>query len=449
MRAPFPLLTRLFADDAMIAVFGEERAIASWLQVEVALAQAQAQVGVLSKQAAAAVEAAAQLENIDRDRLWEEARNVGYPILPLVRMIAAALPRDADSRVHYGATTQDIMDSGLALQLRDATARLVQLTQTFGDAIALLVEKHRGTVLAARTHGQQAVPTTFGAKMAVLLAEVSRHRARLISVAPRISRISLFGAGGTSAALGEHAAEIRAAMAARLGLEVTNVPWHVARDSVAEFGHVCVGLSATCARFAREVIDLARTEIGEVGEPDGHHRGASSTMPQKANPIASEAVVGMSVTASALSAALGRAMEAGHERSAGEWQVEWEVIPQLAILAAGCARRAGEIAEGLRVFDGAMRRNLGGEGYVMAEAYMMHLAADLGRERAHDLVYAAVREARERGEPLELVVSRRSEHDGGAPIAPIAPEEYLGDCDLVCDGALAEWRAAAVAANPT
>jgi 3-carboxy-cis,cis-muconate cycloisomerase len=439
MAVAFLMLSRLFGDEEMADVFGEERTISGWLEAERALALAQAEVGVIPVEVGDAIAAAATLANVDRDRLWHETRNVGYPILPLVRMIAAVLPPEAEGRVHYGATTQDIMDTGLALQLRDAVDRLGELLTAFGDAVAILVDRHRHTVQAARTHGQQAVPTTFGAKLAVLLMELGRHRARLHELAPRVTRVSLYGAGGTSAALGEQAPAIRAAMAARLGLRSVDVAWHVARDSQAEFGYVCAGLAATCARFAREIVDLARTEIGEVAEPDGHHRGASSTMPQKANPIGSEVVIAMSATASALTAALGRAMEAGHERAAGEWQIEWEVLPELALLAGGCVRRAGEIAAGLRVFPDAMRRNLAGDGYVMAEAYMMRLADMLGRERAHDLVYAAVREAREREEPLEVVLERRAAASERHALIPIPPESYVGAPDVACDVALREW----------
>jgi 3-carboxy-cis,cis-muconate cycloisomerase len=441
MASAFLMLSRLYGDPVMAELFGEERTVAGWLAAEGALAQAQAEVGVLSADVGDAIARAARLENVDRAALWPQARNVGYPILSLVRMIDGALGPEAEGRVHYGATTQDIMDTGLALQLRDAVERLDVLVRAFGAAVATLVDRHRHTVLAARTHAQQAVPTTFGAKLSVLLAELARHRRRLAELAPRISVVSLFGAGGTSAALGAQAPAVRRAMAARLGLATSDVPWHVARDSVAEFGYVCAGLSATCARFAREVVDLARTEIGEVAEADGHHRGASSTMPQKANPIGSEAVIGMSATASALSAALGRIMEAGHERAAGEWQIEWEVLPQLAVLAGGCLGEAAVIAGGLRVFPEAMRRNIEGDGYVMAEAQMMRLAGTLGRERAHDLVYDAVREARGSGEPLEDVLLRNATEAERAAIEPILPEDYVGMPDIACEAALSDWAA--------
>lgn len=438
MAAVFSLLATLYVDDMTAQVFSERRTVESWLAAEVALARAQAGAGVISTDDAARIAAAAVMANVDLPRLWRESRNVGYPILPLVRMLAEALPGGAGGRVHYGATTQDIMDSGLALQLSEALTRLAALVGRFGDALAAHVDVHRRTVMAARTHAQQAVPTTFGAKLAVLLDELGRHAQRLREVRPRVCRVSLFGAGGTSAALGPHATEIRTAMAAELGLASSGVPWHVARDGIAELGGLCALLSATSCRFAREVIDLSRTEVGEVSEPQGHHRGASSTMPQKANPILSEAVVGMAATAGALASSLYRAMEAGHERAAGEWQIEWQVVPQLAVLAASSLAVAAEIAEGLVVETAAMRRNLTADGgLLMAEAHMMRLAPELGRERAHDLVYAAAKRARGNGTSLEEALGG-ARSDGGESLRP---DDYLGAAEAICDEALQTWRA--------
>ncbi|MER7504483.1 lyase family protein [Nonomuraea pusilla] len=441
----FKLLPELFGDGVMAEIFSAERTVLAWLRTEAALAAAQAEAGVISRADAEAIAAACVPETIDVERLWIEAVNVGYPILPLVRMIAAALPEGPNGRVHYGATTQDIMDTGLALQMGEALDHLAVLTGAFGDAVARLVEEHAGTVVAARTHAQQAVPTTFGAKLAVLLAEVTRQRGRLAEAARQVRVVSLFGAGGTSAAMGERSRRVRGGVAARLGLRTTDVPWHVARDGVAQYGVTCASLSATAARFAREVVDLSRTEVAEVREAGGHHRGASSTMPQKANPIGCEAIIGMSGTAGALSSGLFRAMEAGHERAAGEWQVEWYVVPLLAELAAGALATAAEVASGLRVFPGAMRANLDAEGgLIMAEAYMMRLAPALGRERAHDLVYRAAQEARARGGALadalrEVAAPADLAHLGELPIPP---ESYIGDAREVCAAALAGWRAA-------
>ncbi|XVQ87819.1 class-II fumarase/aspartase family protein [Microbispora siamensis] len=439
----FKLLPELFGDAEMATIFSAERTVLAWLRVEAALAQAQADAGVITAADAEAITGACVLDNVDVERLWREAVNVGYPILPLVRMIAAALPEGPNGRVHYGATTQDIMDSGVALQMGEALDRLAALLGAFGDTLARMVEEHAGTVIAARTHAQQAVPTTFGAKLAVLLAELTRQRERVRAAGRRVRVVSLFGAGGTSAAMGEQAAQVRKGMAVRLGLAAADVPWHVARDGIAEFGVTCASVAATAARFAREVVDLSRTEVGEVREAGGHHRGASSTMPQKANPIGCEAVIGMSATAGALSSALFRAMEAGHERAAGEWQIEWYAVPLLAELAAGALATAAEVAEGLRVFPDAMRANLDAEGgLIMAEAYMMRLAPALGRERAHDLVYQAAHEARARRGALADTLREVAGPDDLATLGalPLPPESYVGDAEAVCVAALAGWR---------
>jgi 3-carboxy-cis,cis-muconate cycloisomerase len=435
---PFSLLTRLHGDSEMQAIFSEDRCVADWIAVEAALARAQAAVGDIAPAEAAAVQAAAATAAVDREALWEQARSVGYPILGLVRTLAAAVPRETPERVHYGATTQDIMDTALAMALRDALGRLDALAAALGDALARLVDEHRGTVMAGRTHAQQAVPTTLGAKLAVFLAQLTRHRERIAQCAPRVAVVSLHGAGGTSAALGPRAADVRAGMAAELGLAAAEVPWHVARDGVVELGQVCAQLAATCTRLAREVIDLSRTEIGELTERDGDHRGASSTMPQKRNPIGSEAVVGLGVTAAALAAALPRAAEAGHERAAGEWLVEWHVVPQVACLTAAALRSCAEIAEGLEAHPAAMAANLEADGgLVMAEAYMMALAPALGRQRAHDLVYDAAQRVRAGGVNLRDAVAAAG---GDLPDLP-APAGYVGSAAAVCDVALAAWRA--------
>jgi 3-carboxy-cis,cis-muconate cycloisomerase len=438
---PFSILERLNADPAMQEIFGEDRCIADWLAVESALATAQEALGILTEEEAGAVRAAVAQAPIDRAALWAEAGNVGYPILGLVQAIVAGIPEGVPERVHYGATTQDIMDTALALALRDALRRLDELALALGDALARLVDAHRETVMAGRTHAQQAVPTTLGAKLAVFLGQITRHRVRIAESVPRIAVVSLHGAGGTSAAYGPRADELRDRVALELGLASATVPWHVARDGVVEFGQVCTQLAATAARLAREVIDLSRTEIGELSESGGHHRGASSTMPQKRNPIGSEAVVGLSVTAAALAGALPRAAEAGHERSAGEWQIEWHVVPQVACLTAAALLRAAEVVDGLVVHPDAMAANLRADGgLIMAEAYMMALAPALGRQRAHDVLYAAARSVREDGLDLHAAVVSACAAQEALPDLP-TPGAYIGLCTAVCDAALGAWRA--------
>jgi 3-carboxy-cis,cis-muconate cycloisomerase len=340
------------------------------------------------------------------------------------------------------------MDTALALQLVASCNRLVELTLGFGDALADLTHAHAGTVMAARTHAQQAVPTTFGAKTAVFLGEVTRELDELLRVRDAVGVVSLFGAGGTNAAMGPEAARVRQALAARLGLTDSEVPWHVARDRVARFGQTCSLLAATCVRFAREVIDLSRTEIAEVREQTGHHRGASSTMPQKSNPIASESVVGFGIAASANAGLLLRAMESGHERSAGEWQIEWLAAPQVAEYTAAAVRLSMDTAATLQVFPDVMRHNMERDGgLLMSEALMMRLAPAMGRERAHDLVYAAALHARSSGEDLVRVCARDLPEDLRAAIGPLSLDagDYVGEAGEIAAAALARWAAAQAA----
>jgi 3-carboxy-cis,cis-muconate cycloisomerase len=437
--AIFSLLHRAFGDPLMEAVFSESAAVESWLRTEAALARAQAHIGELSAERAEAIAAACTLENVDLPALWADTANVGYPILPLVRQITERLPASERGSLHYGATTQDIMDTGLSLQMDTAIDRLVELTVALGDALAAQVEAHAGTVMAARTHGQQAVPTTFGAKLATFLRQCDRLRADLVAVRAGCCLVSLHGAAGTSAGLGQRADEVRAEMARQLGLAVPDGPWHVTRDGLAALGAVCARAAAMCARLAREVIDLSRTEIREMSESEGHHRGASSTMPQKANPIDSEVIVGMAVSAAAMSGSLYRAMEAGHERSAGEWQIEWHALPQVAVLSAGCLLVAERVVREAVVYPERMATNLALEqGRTLSEAYMFQLAPELGREGAHDLVYLAATNSKARGiglrEALEEVAA------GLDGTAEIEPADYTGQAPQEAQRAVDDWR---------
>jgi 3-carboxy-cis,cis-muconate cycloisomerase len=439
----FELLTCLFGDEDSSAIFSEPSTVQAWLDVEVALAATQADLGLISRASADAIAAAAQVSAIDLPELWSQARNVGYPVLPLIRQLEGTLPATYRGDLHLGATTQDIMDTGLALQLKSAAARQAVLIQEFGDCLAALAEQHATTVMAARTHAQQAVPTVLGAKFAVYVSELTRQRQRVAAAAHDACTVSLFGAGGTSAGYGDHAGALRGGVAKRLGLGCAEVAWHVARDSLAAYSSVCASAAGSCARFAREVIDLSRTEVGEMSEADGYLRGASSTMPQKRNPIGSEAVIGLAVSAQAMSGAMLRAMEAGHERSAGEWQAEWQALPQVVCLTNSALLAVVQVAAGLQIFPERMRANLTADGdLLMAEAYMMRLAPVLGRGVAHELVYDAVGEARQRHELL-ITVLRRSAPAAAlhALASELRPEDYLGDPARAIASAVRDWRA--------
>jgi 3-carboxy-cis,cis-muconate cycloisomerase len=441
---PFDLLTNLYGDREMAQVFSEDRTIEAWLQTEAALASSQGGLGVIPADAAAAiVDVCRNAAVVDACDLWATARTVGYPILGLVRQIDDALPETLRGYVHFGATTQDIMDTGLVIQLRDAIDLLLARVMTIGDQLMTLVERYSDCVMAGRTHGQQSTPITFGAKLAVFLSEFSRHYGRLTELRPQLISVSLFGASGTAAALGPIAAEIRAGVAARLSLTTVDVPWHVARDSIAHFAHCAAATATSCGRIAKEIIDLARTEIGEVRESDGVHRGASSTMPQKANPITSESIRGCAIAANALASGSDRFADISHERASGEWQAEWTLVPMLLMHTASATTLTAELLASLRVDEDAMRANLDADGgLVMAEAAMIKLAQYLGRERAHDVVYELAQRARTQRTTLpEALRQWCAENPEFAAVAlTVEPADYLGDSVRTCRAAIAQWH---------
>ena len=453
VRTLFLPLVNVFGDEEILERFSEDALVEAWLEVERALALAQAELGILPSEAAAAIAAEATGSKVDLSRLREQTRVVGYPILPLLEQVRAASSSDVARYLHWGATTQDVMDTGLALTLSRALDRVEQLVLALGDVIAARAEDHRTTVMAGRTHGQHAVPITFGGKLAVWLAEVERHLQRLRSARTRVAVVQLFGAAGTGAALGREVRELRHRLAARLSLEAVDVPWHTARDGVAEVGFVLAAAAGTCGKIAREVIELSRPEIGELLEAGGHHRGASSTMPQKANPIGSETVVGMSVLAAQQVPALLAAMQAGHERAAGEWQVEWDAIPAITASAAGALAGTADVIGGLRVFPERMRSNLDVEGgLIMAEAVMMAAATIVGRGPAHDLVYEACATARREGLTLADAMRRELDVELVAALPPLEtlldPAQYLGETDAIVTAALEGWSRATIPARP-
>jgi 3-carboxy-cis,cis-muconate cycloisomerase len=439
----FDLLSELYGNRKIDEIFSETATVKSWLNVESALAQSQADLGIIPRETADAITRICEAEGfVDSGALWETARVVGYPILGLVRQIDAALEPEHQGRVHLGATTQDIMDSGLAQQLARAGAHLQSDLLAFGNALAVLVDEHRQSVMPGRTHGQQAVPITLGAKLAIYLSELLRHHERLQIAVTDAARVSLFGAAGTSAALGPQAASIRTLVAERLGLSDATVPWHVARDSVIHLAHVVAGIATTCARLAREVMDLSRTELAELRETQGHHRGASSTMPQKSNPITSESILGFSITAVAAANGLDRAAEVPHERASGEWQAEWSLIPMLFRNAGSALSLSVGLARGVTADTSRMKQNLTADGgLVMSEAAMIQLTPELGRERAHDVIYELAVDARHQQTTLASVLS------GWAASQPafentelrIEPHQYLGDTELTCTAALNDW----------
>ncbi|MCX7931265.1 MAG: 3-carboxy-cis,cis-muconate cycloisomerase [Rhodovarius sp.] len=440
--ADAPVLGALYGSDAMRAVMGERAFLSAMLRVEVALARAQARLGIIPPAAAEAIAAAADVDRLDLRAMAEATRNTGYPVVALVKQLSALAGEEAGRWTHWGATTQDIMDTATVLMMRDGLALIDADLARLNAALARMAAAHRHTVMAGRTHLQHALPVTFGYKVAVWLSPLITMRERIAQCRPRLERLQFGGAAGTLASLGEQGLAVQREMAAELGLAVPDIPWHVARDGVAEaiclLGLLCGALS----KIATDVMLLMQTEVAEVAEPHAPGRGGSSTMPQKRNPIACEYVLAQSRGVHALVPLMLGAMAQDLERATGPWQAEPLAVGQAFNLAHGALLQALIIAEGLSVDAARMRRNLDlTGGLIVAEQVMMGLAPYLGRGRAHHLVNAACDRALAEGRTLAEVLASMPEVS--AHLTPEAiraltdPEAYLGSAVAFIDRVLA------------
>jgi 3-carboxy-cis,cis-muconate cycloisomerase len=435
-----------FATAEMRSIFSDDSGLKDMLEVEAALARAQAGVGLVPQQIAEKITAAARLDKIDIARVIASVRTVGYPVVGLVNELRAASGEDAARYIHLGATTQDIMDTAMVLQIRTASALLRRDLLAVARALAARAREFRDTPMAGRTHLQQAVPITFGLKCAVWAAPLARSVERLDQAIERCSCVQFGGAAGTLAALGDHGIEVMNALATELGLGVPPAPWHVARDGFAEIAAVLGIICGSLAKFALDSTLLAQTEVGEVAEGGGAERGGSSTMPQKRNPIASEYIIAAARTVHALVPVMLGALVQEHERATGGWQSERLVFAQTFVLTAGALAHARAVAEEMTVDAARMRANLdAGGGLIMAEAIATALTPALGRAAAHEAVERACKRAIEESKPLRDVVmadpdirSRLSESE----IRRVTdPSSYLGSAGAFVDRVAAEVEA--------
>ena len=430
----------MFGAAAMRAVFSDEALLGRYVEVEVALAKAEAAAGIIPAEAAQAIAAKASAKGLDMARLKKETEVVGYPILPLVRQVAAQCG-DAGRYLHWGATTQDIMDCASVLQVREGLRLVGEDIAALRQSLAALCHKHRDTVMAGRTHLQQALPVTLGHKAAVWLAMFQRHAKRLEELKPRVEVVQFGGAAGTLASLGGKGLEVRAALARELGLADPDVTWHVARDGLAEAVQFLALVTGSLAKIATDIMLLMTTEVAEIAEPFVSHRGGSSTMPQKRNPISSELMVAAHRIVRQSAGLMLDAMVADLERATGPWHLEWAAIPEAFIAASGSLGQARFVFDGLEVDEARMRKNLDMTGgLIVAEAVMMGLAPAIGRNEAHDIVYAACRAALQNGTTLEAellkqkAVTDKLTHTDIARL--VEPSGYLGTASQMVDKVL-------------
>ena len=370
-------------DDSRIEpLFGEARAVRAMLEVEAALARAQALVGVIPEASGREISAAVDRLELDMPAISAGTRKTGVPVVALVEQLRAA----AGEYVHWGATSQDIVDTGLVLSLREALALLDGRLERVIAKLRELAKAHKQTLMVARTRSQAAVPTTFGAKVAGWIRPLVRHRERLRQLEPRLLVVQFGGAAGTLAALGNKGLEVAEALAAELKLGAPAGPWHTERDSFVELAGWLALVTGTLGKIGEDLILLGQTEVGEVRMAGG----GSSTMPQKSNPVAAEAMVTAARMNATLVAGMHQAMLQEHERGGSGWTLEWLTLPQMAVMTGASLLRALEVFEGLEVRADRMRENLAAAPGVLAEAAVFALAEHMPRSEAAALVKRAV-----------------------------------------------------------
>jgi 3-carboxy-cis,cis-muconate cycloisomerase len=352
--------------------------------------------GLAESGSAQVLEGLLHTDFVNRNALEREARDAGNIAIPFVRQLTDAVKaRDerASRAVHLGATSQDVLDSALVMQMRAGITLLKHAMQRFDRALAQQVDTHRETLLTGRTWLQPGPPTTFGLKLAGTLAAIRRHRERLSTAAERVLVLQFGGAVGTLAALGTAGEAVSAEVARILDLPEPELPWHTQRDRLIEIVQVLAGLTGSLAKFARDIALLMQVEVSEISESDGE-RGGSSTMPHKHNPVACAAVLAIHARIPGLVATMLYAMPQEQERGLGLWQAEWETVPETFRLAAAALAYSIEIAEGLKVDSGHMQRNFDElHGSTLSEAVSAALAAKMGRSAAHELLRTATKRA--------------------------------------------------------
>jgi 3-carboxy-cis,cis-muconate cycloisomerase len=444
-RAGSDLLAPIFASDAMRAAFSDLALLQAMLDFEAALARAEGRTGVIPESAVQPIADACRADRYDIAEIGRAAALAGNPAIPLVKALTSAVREDARAWVHWGGTSQDVIDNALAILMRLGCKLLQDDLRAAMGTLATLVEAHRATPMAGRTWLQQALPITFGFKAAGWLAALSSAAADLRAAQDGLA-LQFGGAAGTLAALGADGMKVRQALAEELQLPEPALPWHADRARFARLACALGMLSGTCAKIATDVLLLMQTEVAEAFEPAAAGKGGSSTMPHKRNPVGAAAIRANHRRISGLVATMVMAMEGEHERSPGAWSAEWETLRDLFCLAGGSAHQLRTILEGLEVDPARMRTNLDATlGLPLAESLMMALAPKIGRMQAHHRVEAASKRAVAEGRHLAEVAKAEPAIQGYLSEAEIDaafdPLGYLGSANAMIDSMLAEARA--------
>ena len=431
----------IFTTPAMRAVWSDENRVQKYLDFEAALARAQAKLKIIPQEACDEILKHCDAKEYDMAKLKEATERIGYPVLPVVQQLVKLCKNGLGEWSHWGATTQDITDTATVLQIKESLALIEKEIEAICDALAALAKKYRDTPMAGRSNLQQAVPITFGYKMATMLAAFERHRQRLHEMKPRALVGEFGGAAGTLSSLGKDGLRCQDELMKELKLGQPEISWHTVRDRIAEVGCFLGLITGSCGKIAFDVKLLMQTEVEEVQEPFHQGRGSSSTMPQKRNPISSVYITAQTAMVKQLVAALLEAMIEDHERATGPWEIEWIALPEIFMLTAGALAQTRFLVEGLHVNEQRMRDNIFiTKGLIMSEAVMMGLGDKLGRNYAHDLVYDICRDVVKTGRPLIDLLEEnpeiRKHADRKTLEKMVDPANYLGVAGEMVDRVL-------------
>jgi 3-carboxy-cis,cis-muconate cycloisomerase len=443
------LLDPLFGSETVDEIFNDRSQLQRMLDFEAALARAEARVGVIPTAAAGPIAAQCRAALFDLPALGHATVKTGNPAIPMVKQLTELVGKQDEQAmryVHWGATSQDVVDTGLILQLRDGLAEIQKDLDRLCDALSRLADQHRATPMVARTLLQQAIPTVFGIKVAGWLDAIARHRIRIRGLQVHAMAVQFGGAAGTLAMLGDKGIDVAAALAEDLQLKLPTIPWHAHRDRVVEVASTLALLVGTLGKMARDISLQMQTEVGEVSEPSAEGRGGSSTMPHKRNPIACAVVLAAANRVPGLTATMFAAMPQEHERSLGGWHAEWETLPEIARLSGGALHHMVETVSALEVHPDRMRQNLElTQGLIFAEAITAVLAKKVGKMKAHQLLEDASRRAvREKVHLCDVLIadSQVSAHLSKAEIKNLfEPLHYTGVAGQFIDRVIAASHA--------
>jgi len=440
------LIKHLWSTEELRAIFSDANRVQKWYDFEAALALEQAGLGIIPRAAAQDIAAKAKIGNVDIEAIAAEIRRIKHPLVPALKAIEKLCRDGHGEYIHFGPTTQDALDTGTMLQIKDAHAIYLRDMKAIGQALYQLAAVHKATPMAGRSHGVQALPITFGHKAAIWLSEMGRNYQRMKQLEPRMFVGGMVGAVGTQASYGPQAPELERRLMKRLGLGVADINWQPARDRFAEYVCVLAIIGQTLGKIANEIINLEHTEIGELFEPFSEGKVGSSTMPHKRNPSSCEAAVGVSRALRYNATYMLECMIVEHERDGSAWRGEWKAIPESCLMAGGLLAMMKYVLSGLTVDVPRMRSNLDLlGGFLLSERVMFALSEKVGKQTAHDLVYDASMHGIEHGISFEQALMQNARVAAALTVEELRglldPTTYVGLAPQIVDKVLADAKA--------